>query len=630
MVLAAAPYANALLNGFVYDDASHVLNNPYLRSFHHLREIFGGSMAFRFGAFGVSNYYRPLITFTFLLVYQLDGPVAYGFHLLNVCLHVATVCLLFLVTNRMFRNRNLALVAAALFALHPIHTESVAWISGLTDLELTFFLLLAFWFFLATPEPGSKGRTLAHLSMAGSFLLALLSKEQALTFPLLATVYEHFYRDDRAHTTWRQKVTRYGILWLIAFAYVALRIGLLGSFAPLLQRPHLPRYQAFLSGLALAGEYLFKLVWPLRLSVYYTFRASESIVEPEVLAGLGALLFCGAAFLALWRKHHVASFGFVWLFVTLLPVLNARWMTASAFGERYLYLPSVGFCWLAAWGWSQLMVAAAGRKAFWRAGLVLALVLVLGLYALRTVTRNRDWRNDIILYTRTLALAPDALLIHNNLGLAYWARGDLRAAEQEWQAVLRADPNSRVDLDYLGMLYGRQTRYGEAETLLRRALELWPNDTEAHLNLGTVYAETGHIDLAEKHFRAAAALAPLTADPHNRLGKLYETGGRWQEAEREFRQSLACAPSSEAYRSLGDILLRRGDYVEAERVFRLALSLDPFESHAHFSLGTIYAATGRTQQAEAELRAGLETDPKNSEALEGLKKLRPQASGVKP
>jgi Flp pilus assembly protein TadD len=622
MLLAAASYANTLLNGFVYDDFSRVLNNPYLQSVRHLREIFGGSVASSFEALGVTNYYRPLITSTFLLVYQLGGPVAYGFHLLNVCLHAAVVCLLVLVTNRMFQNRNLAFVAAALFALHPIHTESVAWISGLTDLELTFFLVLAFYFFLATSQPDSKGRGLAHLAMAGSFLLALLSKEQAVTLPLLATVYEHLYRDDRAHTTWHRKVTRYGVLWLFAFAYVAARICFLGSFAPLLQRPRLSRYQALLSGLALAGEYLFKLVWPARLSVYYSFRASESIVEPEVLAGLGALLFCAAAFLALWRKHHAASFGFVWLLVTLLPVLNARWMTASAFGERYLYLPSVGFCWLLAWAWSWLMVRAASHRTAWRAGLVSALVLILGLYTLRTVTRNRDWRDDIILYARTLAVAPDALLIRNDLGLAYWARGYLQAAEQEWQAVLRADPYSAADFSFLGMLRARQKRYNEAEKLLRRALELWPNDPGAHLHLGAVYAETGRTELAEEHLRAAAALAPHNTDAHNRLGKLYENGGRLEDAELQFRLSVASAPNPGGYSGLGDVLLRRADYVEAERFFKLALSLDPCDSHAHFSLGAIYAATGRTEQADVEIRAGLETDPRNPEALGALEKLR--------
>ncbi len=157
---------------------------------------------------------------------------AYGFHLVSLLLHVLIVCLVFVLTERLTGDRVWAFVAGALFALHPIHTESVAWIAAVTDLELTFFYLLTFGLFLALARPGGGVRSACVAAMGATFLLALLSKEQAMTLPALATVYEHFYREDRSETSISQKLARYGVLWLVGAAYVLFRIHFLGALAP--------------------------------------------------------------------------------------------------------------------------------------------------------------------------------------------------------------------------------------------------------------------------------------------------------------------------------------------------------------------------------------------------------------
>ncbi|MGA2476137.1 MAG: glycosyltransferase family 39 protein, partial [Terriglobia bacterium] len=195
ILVAVLPYLNSLLNGFVQDDNRQVVSNPYLRSFSHLREIFATNVWSYVGAQGMTNYFRPLMTFGYLLCYQFLGPLAYGFHLANVVLNAGVVCLVFLVTERIFRDRTLGFVAAVIFALHPIHSESVDWIAAVTDLQLTLFYLLAFWFFLRVAKPGGKRSGAAELGMVLSFTLALLAKEPAATLPFLATFYEHFLRD---------------------------------------------------------------------------------------------------------------------------------------------------------------------------------------------------------------------------------------------------------------------------------------------------------------------------------------------------------------------------------------------------------------------------------------------------
>lgn len=630
ILLAVLPYLNTLFNAFVYDDHTQVMNNPYVQSFRHLKDIFTTTVWSYVGVQRVTNYYRPMMTFGYLLCYQAFGPLAYGFHLASVILHAAIVCLLFRVADRVFENRSLGLVAAGVFALHPIHTESVAWIAAVTDLELTLFYLLTFYFFLRVARPGGARSDLAQVGMTGSYVLAIFSKEPALTLPLVATVYEHFYRDDRAETTPREKFRRYGVLWLLAVAYLLFRIRFFGAFAPVLQRTEVTGYEALLSGMALFGKYLWKLLWPVDLLAFHMFRKSASLLDPGVIVGLAALVICATLFIVLWRRDRRVSFGIVWMLATLAPVLNVRWMAANAFAERYLYLPSVGFAWVVAWGLEKLWDRTSERGLLARRALATAVGILAALCAIRIVTRNRDWRTDMTLYTRTLAASPDSIHIRNNLAITYWNQGNVEAAGREWRAALKLAPNDIILLNNLGLLYARQKRYPEAVENFRRAIQRKPNYTDAHFNLGTAYLEMGKPELAESQFRTAVALSPLNSRAHNALGKLYFEAGRLREAEEHFRKSVESRPNAEGYNGLGDLYLRAGAPGRAESVFKRALSDEPYNSHAHFNLGAIYAATGRIAEAVREYQAGLESHPSNREALAALQKLKGQVSDAKP
>ena len=189
---------NTLLASFVYDDNFQVVANPYVHSFRHLREIFTTTVWSFEGAAGVTNYFRPMMTLGYLLTYQIAGLVPFSFHLVNLAMNCVAVWLVFLLLRR-FSGERVALIAAALFALHPIHTESVAWIAAVTDLQLTVFYLRAFLLTCAFPETDHRIR--ARMILCVVFLLALVSKEQAMTLPVMATIFEYFYRDDRTTTT---------------------------------------------------------------------------------------------------------------------------------------------------------------------------------------------------------------------------------------------------------------------------------------------------------------------------------------------------------------------------------------------------------------------------------------------
>jgi Flp pilus assembly protein TadD len=616
------PYAGILRNDFVYvyDDNAQILENPYVRSFGHLRETLTTSTwSFKPG-YGVSNYYRPVMTIGTLLCYHVFGPLAYGFHLTSLLLHAAVVTMLFLFAERLFRDRGAAFSAAALFALHPVHVEPVAWIVAVGELEMTFFYVLTFWFFLRVGEQRGGRRMGTQAAMTASFLLALGSKEPALTLPPLAAIYEHFYRADRAETSGAEKFLRQAPLWLVFLGYIVMRARLLGAVAHSTGLHPLTPLETLLSALALLGQYSAKLLWPARLYEFYVFHASTRLFEADVLAGLGALALDAVIFVVLWKRARPASFGILWLLATLAPVLNAQWMEVYVFAERYLYLPSVGFCLVLGWA-AAAWWRAASRQPVWRAAAVTGACLLAALGVRRIVTRVPDWRDDVTLFTVSLAAQPQDYRLHDALGSAYRLRGDSAGAEREWREALRLEPNNVQTLDSLGALYAQRQRFDQALPLLTQALRLNPHDAQAHLDLGAAFAETGKLDRAEEQFRAAVLLSPMNFRAHNLLGKIYFDSQRLAEAEQQFRQSLQCEPNLAAYDHLGYIYVQWGDRDRAERAFKAALALISTDSHAHFHLGLIYAARGQNAQAVEELQAARAADPNNPEIRSALEKL---------
>jgi Flp pilus assembly protein TadD len=624
LLLAVLPYAGILRNDFayIYDDKAQIIDNPYVHSFGHLREVLTTTVWSFKDTHAPTNYYRPIMTIGFLLCYKVFGPLAYGFHLASLLLHAAVVTILFLFAERLFRDRGAALGAAGLFAIHPIHVESVAWISAVTDLEVTLFSVLTFWCFLQVAEQLRGRRLWMQAAMALSFFLALLSKEQALTIAFLAVIYEHLYRDDRAETAWTEKVGRYGSLWLLLTGYLFVRLRLLGSFAHPMGWHHLTLRETLLSAFALLGQYIAKLVWPAHLWAFYVFHPSTHLLQAPVLEGISSLVLCGVVFGALWRGARPASFGVLWLLGTLAPVLNARWMGSYVLADRYFYLPSVGFCLVAGWAGAALWRMASMRQGAWRLAAVAGASLVAVLCVLRVVTRVPVWRDDVTLISRALVAEPDEFILHDALGDAYWMRGDGALAEHEWREALRTNPSFVRPIDSLGALYAKQRRFGEAEAYLQRAILLDPGDADSHLNLGAVYAETGSMDRAEKEFRTAVSIAPLNFAAHNVLGKLYFDSGRLDDAKKQFHESLDCEPNLAALDYLGYVYQKRGDSTRAEKAFKAALALNSTDSHAHFNLGLIYAASGRKAEAIEEMQAALTANPNDPEILSAMNKLR--------
>jgi protein O-mannosyl-transferase len=367
--------------------------------------------------------------------------------------------------------------------------------------------------------------------------------------------------------------------------------------------------------------YCWKLVWPVKLCAYYVFPDKVTSLYPWALRGAVALAICGWAFMALKRSNRQAAFGMVWFLATLAPVLNVRWMTSNPFAERYLYLSSVGFCWMAGWAGLEWWRRLSARGYRWRVAVPAAAGLIAALCAIRIVARDRDWHDNITFYRATLAASPDAYYIHNNLGTVYWSKGDIGGAIEEWRTALRLAPNSEYVLHNLGLAVLASKHDQDAEILFRRAIAIRPDYMDAHLDLGRTYEAMGKLPEAEKEMRTAEALSPLSVRAHNTLSEFYFDRRRLPEAEAEARRSVGIEPTPQGDWDLGLALWLKGDRKGAEQAFLNAEALSPADSRSHFMLGLFYMDSHRNADAIREYRAGLQIEPQNAQAAANLQKL---------
>jgi protein O-mannosyl-transferase len=622
LLLSFLVYMNSIPNGFVYDDHSQIERNPYVHSFHFVGKIFGSSLLAQQGKQAAPNFYRPMQNFEFLLCYKLFGLFPYGFHLINVLLNCVVVWLVYAVSAELFSSEPFALIAAAFFALHPIHTEVVAWVDAVADLEVSIFYLLAFWLFLQLGRENARRGAGIYFAMCLSFLFALWSKEPAMTLPVLVTIFEHFYRSDRARTTWGQKLTRYAGFWVTAVFYLMLRTLSVGRLSPAALHSDISWRETIFTSLALIGHYAAMLFWPAPLVAFYSFHKSVSFSEPQVWLGLGVLLVAGVAFALLWRRARLYSFALLWIFLILAPVLNAKWMAATVFAERYLYLPSVGFAWLVAcailWLWHATELHM--RTLRW---VLAAAALVVALLAGREiVARNRDWKDDHALVVSTLKVRPDSPNMLSDLGQMEWSQGKHEDAIRHWHEALSDKPDTVEVLANLGFAMLEEKNYAEAIPYLQRAIQLKPQFATPHIHLARVYAAQGKPSDAEAEFRRALDIFPMNPIARKALGQYYLDESRLQDAEQQFRVANGLMPDLETWTGLGQVYNRENVSDKAEDAWRHVLVIEPFDAQAHVSLGKIYFSRGQLAEAQKEFESCLLMNPANAEALAGMQSIR--------
>jgi Flp pilus assembly protein TadD len=625
-VLTILVYVNSLPNEFVFDDLGLIVSNGAIRDIRNIPAILGahGNVA-----------YRPLRTASFAVDYFLFGLNPAGFRAVNIALHILNGALIFFLFRVLLRDPRPALLAAILFVVHPIQTDSVAYISGRRDILFTLFYLVGFACYVRYRETDR----LRYVFLSGfAYLLSLFSKEMAISLPVLCVCYDMIRSipvttDKRPLAPWQAVVEAIrtavrgnrvfyavgagGLLFLIWF--FAFRVS------PSLQRT---MYGGGLGPTLLTSarifvHYLKLLVFPLTLNADYSYNAfpvSRSLSDPRALIALAILGAVGWGIMRLLFFARWAAFGGLWFFITLLPVsqiIPHHEMVA----EHYLYLPSAGV-FLSASVLIQRSLARERRKVPIIAAFTLA-VLLLGV---RTVVRNRDWRDSRTLWTKTIQTAPESARAHTNVGEIAIRQGRFLEAYREFREALRIKPDDAIHHDNLGVVLLRHGLFDEAENEFRETLRILPSYQKARVNLGLVYLSRRQLDQAEEQFRTALASNGVTqvsrAEVLNNLGIVLALKRRGREAEQAFAEAVRLAPDyADARANLGKAYLENGMSKESITQLVEAVRLKASDARVHYMLGQAYYEQGQKEFAALTLARALSLNVDFPEARQLLDKI---------
>jgi tetratricopeptide (TPR) repeat protein len=560
IVISAGVYLSALSNGFVYDDEAQVLNNHWIRDIKHLPEIFFSDVR-GFRGEGVSNYYRPFMHIIYMINYHIFGLNPIGFHLTNVIFHTGVSVLVFFIasmllrqtppTSALFQRERVvwrAFFASLLFATHPIHTEAVAWIGGMSELSFTFFYLLSFYLYANSETKIGGGFILSTIS----FFLAALCKETALTLPILLFTYDYFFSKSKI-VNLKSKITRYLPYLIVICLYFILRVYAIGGIAPLKIHSELSAYQCVINIFPLFMQYLEKLILPVNLNVFHIFHPISSIFEWKGAISIVAAIVFIIAIYFLRRVKRIASLSLLWIVISLLPVLYTPALGENIFAERYLYLPSVGFA----------LIASAAIESFahsreWKISYPAAVsiwLIATSLYSFGTIKRNYIWRDNYTLWYDTVEKSPDGAYPNNNLGKAYYDMGLIDKAMEHYEIAVKLKPDYPEAHNNFGITYHIKGKTDKAIEHFMIALQISPNFPEAHSNIGVVYQSNGLMDKAIEHYIDALKLKPNNPVAHNNLGRAYYDKGLMDKATEHYRIALRLRPEfPEAKKNLKNVL----------------------------------------------------------------------------
>lgn len=560
-VVSAAVYYNSLHNEFLFDDLQTIVEEQGRGGpgqFTQLFSLLRGNPA-----------YRPIRSASYAFDYALSGLDPWGYHLSNIAYHTLSAIVVYLIAQTLFNRLTPALFAAILFAVHPIQTEAVTYLSGRRDVLSGLFVLLGFYLFLRYRRTGRAGYLALVLLV---YPLAFFSKESGIILPLLCFSYDVISRI-------RVKGTGIGLppvreIWANAWSAVresrlfyiplfVLAVGLASYVLFLVRGTWVRTYYGgtlWFTGLTMARvflHYITLLLFPLTLNADYSYNAfpvTTSWADPNAWVAVLILAGLGVGLLSILKSRPLVAFGGIWFFAALLPVSQIiphhEMMT-----EHFLYVPSVGFCLMLAALVDPLADRPRAAPALYGAGLAVLLLL-----SLRTVWRNADWRDDLTLWSQTVQIAPQSARARNNLGAAYLRRGELTRAEEELSAAVQIKPDLAIAHGNLGKIALDQDDLARAERELQTALRLKEDEVIPRLWLGAVFVRMGRIPEAEQQFRATLGRSPYgDAYAYNNLGVLFSKGGRMAEAESAFQAALSQMPGlAEAQQNLARLHRLRG------------------------------------------------------------------------
>jgi len=560
VVVTVAVYANSLQNEFLFDDLQTIVEQKRAGGEGELAQLMSLVRS------GVA--YRPIRSASYAFDYAISGLDPWGYHLSNIAYHTLSVILVFLIARTLFTRITTALLMAALFAVHPIQTEAVTYLSGRRDVLSGLFVLAGLWAFIRYRSTGQPG--LLALAVL-CYPLAFFSKESGFVLPLLCFGYDVL---DRVRARGLQGA-RSSVLaiWdgvraacreapLLYLSFAILAAGLMAYVLFVVRGTWVRSYYGgslWFTGLTMARvflHYIKLLIFPLSLNADYSFNAfpvTTSWTDAEAWVAVLVLMGIGYGLLACLRSRPLVTLGGTWFFVALLPVSQVI-PHHEMMAEHFLYIPSVGFSLAIAAVIDPLLDRPQYAPALYALGCATLLLL-----SLRTVWRNADWKDDLTLWSQTVQVAPQSARARTNLGGAYLRRGQLTLAQEQLEAALQIKSDLAVARGNLGKIYLDRGDLSRAEQELQAALRLKEDEVIPRLWLGVVYGRKGQVAEAEQQFRIVLSRPPYDVYAYSNLGVLSAKGGRVAEAESAFREALRRMPElAEARENLARLDQVRG------------------------------------------------------------------------
>jgi len=599
---------NQFLN---YDDNDYITENQHVQSGLNLKSI-----KWAFTTAHAANWH-PVTWLSHIIDCRLFGLNPAGHHFTNLLLHIANTLLLFWVLKDITGAIWQSAFVAAVFALHPLHVESVAWISERKDVLSTMFWLLTMAAYVRYVRRHSVIRYIGTLFL---FALGLMAKPMLVTLPFVLLLLDYwplkrltYYPLSAIRHTLLEKLPFFALSAVSSvITFLAQRSG--GAVAHI---DLLPLSMRFANAPVSYVKYIGKMFWPTKLAVLYPYfgeKLSAWLVVTSVLALLAVTILV----IRLASKHRYLPVGWFWYLGTLVPVIGLVQVGNQPLADRYTYIPLTGLFIIIAWVLPELLAGRRYRK------LLLGLSATSVLLVLLVCTRLQvgRWRDSITLFEHAVAVTSNNFAAHYNLGFALASQGRTNEAINHYRQAIKIRPDHFEAYSNLGNLLSEQGKLDEAVSNYRRALEFKPDDAVAHYNLGILLAQQGKFSDALDNFNQALKAKPDYAEAYNNLGNTLLALGRLDEAVACYRQALQLKPDwPMPLNNIARILATNPDQKtrdphEAIKAAERAAELTKYgDAMILETLATAYAAAGRFDEAAATAQTAinLATEAKNEE-----------------
>lgn len=666
-LVAFAVYANSLLNSFVYDDEFLVLGDASITSVSNAPKFFTGKEGFN-QVF--ARYYRPIVSLSYLIDYELWNFKPFGFHLTNVLLHVINSLLVFNLLMLIFHRREEsvknyeasfpALIGAFLFAVHPIHTEAVAWVSGRTDLLASAFIFAAFIFYIKFSRSVNRNERMTSLIMLSFFyVMSLLSKEVAIVLPLLLLLFDYLLEGKSLKDIFNEKKWIYTILILSSILYMVIRSNILE------QMPGTEKYlyfygKDFLTKLFTISLtiplYLRLLILPIGLLYHYNgfLPYVNNALNPGVLISFSLTIILIGTAIYFFKRAPMITYLILFFFITLTPVLNLVPITNLA-AERYLYVPSISMVFLVVFIGIQL-----NRTKYRNSYSAVTFGIIL-IFSVLTVIRNIDWKSNESLYFS--AEGKQGTVVYVNIGYLYTLSNQYDKAEQYFRKALQINDQTVFANTNLGRVYILEGKYDSAYSYIMKAYNFDSLNPEPRFTLALLYVMSDKFSEAKKEIedlqkivpgyrnsnqiliqvnsrlqRDSIALISKDSSQTGELDKLKKARidkldkdsylqynqKNYEMAIKDLLELSEMNPTSRSvyFNNIGLCYLDQNNYDEAKKFFEQSIAASDNFSSAYLNLGKIYERMGDRDKAMMNYEKAVKSDPNNRAAKDGYERLK--------